>query len=100
MLLLLLGKLTTIKREGITTDRIEWFVRTVNTGMYKIPEIQKQYAKIQEELEAIDYKKIMAKYRLDDMNKTDKKMFVVVDPIEPVVVIQIDKEDDFSLHIH
>jgi predicted nucleic acid-binding Zn-ribbon protein len=40
----------------------------VNTGMYKIPEIQKQYAKIKDELEAIDYKKIMAKYQLDDMN--------------------------------
>jgi len=36
--------------------------------MYKIPEIQKQYAKIKEELEAIDYKKTMAKYQLDDMN--------------------------------
>lgn len=45
-----------LKRQGITTDKIEWFVHMVNTGMYKIPEIQKQYAKIQEELEAIDYK--------------------------------------------
>jgi predicted transcriptional regulator len=57
-----------LKREGITTDKIEWFVHTVNTGMYKIPEIQKQYAKIKEELEVIDYKKTMAKYQLDDMN--------------------------------
>ena len=40
----------------------------VNTGMYKIPEIQKQYAKIKDELEAIDYKKTIAKYQLDDMN--------------------------------
>ena len=47
---------------------MEWFVHTVNTGMYKIPEIQKQYAKIKDELEAIDYKKTMAKYQLDDMN--------------------------------
>ena len=47
---------------------MEWFVNTVNTGMYKIPEIQKQYAKIKEELEAIDYKKTMAKYQVDDMN--------------------------------
>jgi hypothetical protein len=57
-----------LKREGRTTDRMEWFVHMVNTGMYKIPEIQKQYAKIKDELEAIDYKKIMAKYQLDDMN--------------------------------
>jgi peptidoglycan hydrolase CwlO-like protein len=34
----------------------------------KIPEIQKRYAKMQDELEAIDYKKTMAKYQLDDMN--------------------------------
>jgi hypothetical protein len=57
-----------LKREVITTDRMEWFVHMVNTGMYKIPEIQKQYAKIKEELEAIDYKKTMAKYQIDDMN--------------------------------
>ena len=36
--------------------------------MYKIPEIQKQYAKVKEELEPIDYKKTMAKYQLDDIN--------------------------------
>jgi predicted transcriptional regulator len=51
-----------LKREGITTDKMEWFVHTVNTGIYKIPEIQKQYAKIQDEIETIDYKKTMAKY--------------------------------------
>jgi hypothetical protein len=33
-----------LKREEITTDKIEWFVHMVNTGMYKIPEVQKQYA--------------------------------------------------------
>jgi peptidoglycan hydrolase CwlO-like protein len=36
--------------------------------MYKIPEIQKQYAKVKDDLEVIDYKKMMAKYQLDDMN--------------------------------
>ena len=50
-----------LKREGITIDKIEWFVHTVNTAIYKIPEIQKQYAKLKDELEAIDYKKAMAK---------------------------------------
>ena len=49
-----------LKREGITTYKIDWFVHMVNTGMYKIPEIQKQYAKIQDEIEAIDYKKAIA----------------------------------------
>jgi hypothetical protein len=57
-----------LKREGIRPKDLEWFVHTVNTGMYKIPEIQKQYAKITNELEAIDYKKTIAKYQLDDMN--------------------------------
>jgi hypothetical protein len=57
-----------LKREGIRTKDLEWFVHMVNTGMYKIPEIQNQYVKIQDELEAIDYKKTMAKYQLDDMN--------------------------------
>ena len=36
--------------------------------MYKIPEIQNQYAKIKNELEAIDYKKTMAKYELQNIN--------------------------------
>jgi len=43
-------------------------VHTVNTGMYKIPEIQKQYAKIKDELEDIDYKKAIAKHELENMN--------------------------------
>ena len=40
----------------------------VDIGTYKIPEIQKQYAKIKDELEAIDYKKTMAKYELQNIN--------------------------------
>jgi hypothetical protein len=57
-----------LRREGIRTKDLEWFVHTVNTGMYKIPEIQKQYAKIKEDLEVIDYKKTIAKHQLDDIN--------------------------------
>ena len=57
-----------LKREGIRTKDLEWFVHMVNTGMYKIPEIQKHYAKKKDELEVIDYKKTIAKHRLDDMN--------------------------------
>jgi predicted nucleic acid-binding Zn-ribbon protein len=37
-------------------------------GAIKIPEIQKQYVKIKDELEAINYKKTMAKYELENMN--------------------------------
>ena len=40
----------------------------VDIGTYKIPEIRKQYAKIKDELEAIDYKKTMAKYELQNIN--------------------------------
>jgi hypothetical protein len=36
----------------------------VEIGTYTIPEIQNQYAKTKNELEAIDYKKTMAKYEL------------------------------------
>ncbi len=36
--------------------------------MYKIPEIQKQYAKVKDDLEAIDYKKAIAKHELENMN--------------------------------
>ena len=47
---------------------MEWFVDAIETGAIKIPEIQKQYAKIKDDLEVIDYKKTIAKYQLDDMN--------------------------------
>jgi flagellar biosynthesis chaperone FliJ len=40
----------------------------VEIGTYKIPEIQNQHAKIKNELEAIDYKKTMAKYELQNIN--------------------------------
>jgi predicted nucleic acid-binding Zn-ribbon protein len=52
----------------LTADNVEWFTDAIEKGAIKIPEIQKQYAKVKDELEAIDYKKTMAKYELDDMN--------------------------------
>jgi predicted nucleic acid-binding Zn-ribbon protein len=47
---------------------MEWFADAIERGAIKIPEIQKQYAKINEEIEAIDYKKTIAKHQLDDLN--------------------------------
>ena len=35
-----------LKRLGIGLKDLEWFVRMVDIGTYKIPEIRKQYAKI------------------------------------------------------
>ena len=52
----------------MTADNVEWFTDAIETGAIKIPEIQKQYAKVKDDLEAIEYKKTMAKYELDDMN--------------------------------
>jgi hypothetical protein len=57
-----------LKKKGLNLNNVEWFADAIETGAIKIPEIQKQYAKIQEELEAIDYKKAMAKHQLDNMN--------------------------------
>ena len=59
-----------LKREGLTIDNnnIEWFVNMVNIGTYKIPEIQKQHAKAKDELEVIEYKRVMSKHELDIMN--------------------------------
>ena len=57
-----------MKRKGLTADNVEWFANAVETGAIKIPEIQKQYAKIKDDLEVIDYKKTIAKYQLDVMN--------------------------------
>jgi hypothetical protein len=60
-----------LKREVITANdnnNIEWFVNMVKTGAYKIPEIQNQYAKAKDELEVIEYQRVMSKHELDNMN--------------------------------
>jgi hypothetical protein len=56
------------KTNGLNPGNMEWFTDAIETRAIKIPEIQKQYAKVNEQLEAIDYKKTIAKYQLDDMN--------------------------------
>jgi chromosome segregation ATPase len=40
----------------------------VNIGMYKIPDLQKQYAKLQDEVQVIDHQKVMSKAEIDNMN--------------------------------
>ena len=57
-----------LKKRGLNPNNVEWFAEAIETGAIKIPEIQKQYSKVKDELEANDYKKTMAKYQLDDMN--------------------------------
>ena len=56
------------KRQGITADNIEWFVNMVNTGTYNIPDLQKQYTKLQDEVQVIDHQKVVSKAELDNMN--------------------------------
>jgi hypothetical protein len=57
-----------LKREGVTADRIEWFVNMVKIGAYKIPELQKKYAKLKDEVERIDERKVMSNHELGKMN--------------------------------
>ena len=57
-----------LKKRGLNPNNVEWFADAIEIGAIKIPEIQKQYAKIIDELEAIDYKKTMAKHQLDDIH--------------------------------
>jgi hypothetical protein len=60
-----------LKREGMAAadnNNVEWFVNMVKIGIYKIPEIQKQYSKAKDELEVIEYKRVMSKHELDNMN--------------------------------
>jgi hypothetical protein len=59
------------KRQGITADNIEWFVNMVNIGTYNIPELRKQYAKLKDELEFIDHKRVVSKAELDNMNNNE-----------------------------
>jgi NADPH-dependent glutamate synthase beta subunit-like oxidoreductase len=62
-----------LKKRGLNPNNVELFAEAIETGAIetgaiKIPEIQKQYTKVNDELEAIDYKKTMTKYQLDDKN--------------------------------
>src|SRR5437867_4143022 len=57
-----------INNDSNDNNNIEWFVNMVKTGIYKIPEIQKQHAKAKDELEVIEYKRVMSKHELDNMN--------------------------------
>jgi hypothetical protein len=56
------------KRHGITVDNIEWFVNMVNIGTYNIPDLQKQYAKLQDDVQVIDHQKVVSKAELHNMN--------------------------------
>ena len=58
---------TALKKRGLNPDNVEWFADAIETGAIKIPEIQKHYAKVKDELEAIDYKKALAKYQLESV---------------------------------
>jgi uncharacterized coiled-coil DUF342 family protein len=40
----------------------------VNIGTYNIPDLQKQYAKLQDELQVIDHQKVVSKAELDKTN--------------------------------
>jgi len=56
------------KRQGITADNIEWFVNLVNIDTYNIPDLQKQYARLQDEVQGIDHQKVVSKAKLNNMN--------------------------------
>ena len=56
------------KRQGITADNIEWFVNMVNIGTHNIPDLQKQYTKLQDEVQVIDHQKVVSKAELYNLN--------------------------------
>ena len=56
------------KRQGIRFEDLDWFVNMVNIGTYNIPELQKQYSKLQDEVQVIDHQKVMSKAELHNMN--------------------------------
>jgi chromosome segregation ATPase len=40
----------------------------VDLGTYNIPDLQKQYSKLQDEVQVIDHQKVVSKAELDNMN--------------------------------
>ena len=48
-----------LKKRGLNPNNVEWFADAIETGAIKIPELQKQYAKLQDEVQVIDHQKIV-----------------------------------------
>jgi hypothetical protein len=57
-----------LKRKGLTTANVEWFANAIETAAIKIPDLQKQYAKLQDEVQVIDHQKVVSKAELHNMN--------------------------------
>jgi chromosome segregation ATPase len=57
-----------LKKKGLNPNNVEWFANAIETGAIKIPELQKQYAKLQDEVQVIDHQKVVSKAQLDNMN--------------------------------
>ena len=56
------------KRQGIRINDLDWFLNMVNICTYNIPDLQKQYTKLQDEVQVIDHQKVMSRHELDNMN--------------------------------
>src|SRR6185437_10344994 len=46
-----------LKKRGLNPNNVKWFADAIETGAIKIPEIQKQYAKLQDEVQVIDHQR-------------------------------------------
>ena len=57
-----------LKKKGLNPNNVEWFVEAIETGAIKIPDLQKQYAKLQDEVQVIDHQKVVSKAELENMN--------------------------------
>ena len=47
-------------------------------GAYKIPEIQREYARLKDELEVIDHKKVVSKHELEDINNRTTYLRIIM----------------------
>ena len=46
-----------LKKKGLNPNNVEWFADAIETGAIKIPEIQKQYVKVKDELKLLTTKR-------------------------------------------
>jgi chromosome segregation ATPase len=66
-----------LRRGGVTTDKIQWFVNIARIGAYKIRDPE-GVCKAERQLEVIDNKKLVSKHELEDINNRTAYLRIIM----------------------
>jgi hypothetical protein len=58
----------------LNPDNVEWFVDAIEMGAVELPDLQKQYTKLKDEVQVIDHQKVVSKA---DLNNTNNQISIL-----------------------